>query len=113
MRTAIYPAVVPRTNVWYVAKVRTHGSQSRPFAWWDGRAFHALPVDINRAKLYDKHGNAVRACARVEATLQTIDAVTQERERIIALLASTEFTSLDHMPHEAATLIRATAEVQS
>ena len=37
------------------------------------------------------------------------DAVNRERERIIALLATTEFTSLDHMPHEAATLIRATA----
>jgi MoaA/NifB/PqqE/SkfB family radical SAM enzyme len=32
---------------------------------------------------------------------------SEERERIIRFLAESEFTSLDHMPHEAATLLRA------
>jgi uncharacterized protein YfdQ (DUF2303 family) len=31
-------------------------------------------------------------------------------EDVIRLLSATEFTSLDHMPHEAATLIRAKVE---
>ena len=38
---------------------------------------------------------------------QVIDFINQERERIIAYLSRTEFTSLDHMPHEAAINIRA------
>ena len=41
----------------------------------------------------------------IRAALET--AVNSERERIIGILSRTEFTSLDHMPHEAATIIRA------
>jgi len=40
----------------------------------------------------------------IRAALET--AVNSERERIIGILSRTEFTSLDHMPHEAATIIR-------
>jgi len=36
-----------------------------------------------------------------------ITGVMQERERLIRMLATTEFTSLEHMPHEAATIMRA------
>ena len=68
--------------------------------------------EANRKRLEDACPEAKAEPQQAEQAQEALSAayitgVMQERERLIRMLATTEFTSLEHMPHEAATIMRA------
>lgn len=68
--------------------------------------------EINRERLEKVHPEAKAEPQKAEQAQDALGAayitgVMQERERLIQMLASTEFSSLESMPHEAATIMRA------
>jgi len=65
--------------------------------------------EVNRQQLEDTAKPEPQKAQQAQEALGAayITGVMQERERLIQLLATTEFTSLEHMPHEAAAMIRA------